>query len=85
MDAAGIKPEDIKSVDDLIKLPFTTKQDLRDNYPYGMNAVPMSDVVRYTHLREQAASRPLLRIHSVTLMSGRNVSQEFLPARYNKG
>ena len=46
MDAAGIKPEDIKSVDDLIKLPFTTKQDLRDNYPYGMNAVPMSDVVR---------------------------------------
>ncbi|NLZ37919.1 MAG: phenylacetate--CoA ligase [Clostridiales bacterium] len=46
MDAAGVKPEDIKSVDDLAKLPFTTKQDLRDNYPYGMNAVPMSDVVR---------------------------------------
>lgn len=46
MDAVGIKPEDIKSVDDLAKLPFTTKQDLRDNYPYGMNAVPMSDVVR---------------------------------------
>jgi phenylacetate-CoA ligase len=43
---AGVKPEDIKSVKDLHKLPFTTKQDLRDNYPYGMFAVPMSDVVR---------------------------------------
>lgn len=46
MDAAGIKPEDIKSVADLSKLPFTVKQDLRDNYPYGMFAVPMSEVVR---------------------------------------
>jgi len=46
MDEAGIKPEDIKSLSDLDKLPFTTKQDLRDNYPYGMFAVPMGDVVR---------------------------------------
>ena len=46
MDAAGVSPDDIKSVDDLAKLPFTTKQDLRDNYPYGMTAVPMSEVVR---------------------------------------
>ncbi|MCL2109938.1 MAG: phenylacetate--CoA ligase [Oscillospiraceae bacterium] len=46
MDAAGVKPEDIKSVNDLAKLPFTTKQDLRDNYPYGMFASPMSEVVR---------------------------------------
>ncbi|MGN0687863.1 MAG: phenylacetate--CoA ligase family protein [Oscillospiraceae bacterium] len=46
MDAAGVKPEDIKSVKDLSKLPFTVKQDLRDNYPYGMFATPMSDVVR---------------------------------------
>ncbi|MDR2533135.1 MAG: phenylacetate--CoA ligase [Oscillospiraceae bacterium] len=46
MDEAGIKPEDIKSIADLARLPFTTKQDLRDNYPYGMFAVPMSDVVR---------------------------------------
>ncbi len=45
MDAAGIKPEDIKSADDLKKLPFTYKQDLRDTYPYGMMAVPMTDVV----------------------------------------
>lgn len=46
MDEAGIKPEDIKSVSDLSKLPFTTKQDLRDTYPYGLFAVPMDKVVR---------------------------------------
>ena len=46
MDAAGLKPEDIKTIDDLTKLPYTSKQDLRDTYPYGMFAVPMEDVVR---------------------------------------
>jgi phenylacetate-CoA ligase len=46
MDKAGVKPEDIKTVSDLSKLPFTAKQDLRDNYPYGMFAKPMSEVVR---------------------------------------
>lgn len=44
MEKAGIKPEDIKNLDDLSKLPFTVKQDLRDNYPYGMFAVPMEQV-----------------------------------------
>ncbi|SCY66523.1 phenylacetate--CoA ligase family protein [Desulfoluna spongiiphila] len=43
---AGIIPADIRSLKDLSKLPFTTKQDLRDNYPYGMFAVPMESVVR---------------------------------------
>ena len=42
----GVKPEHIKSVDDLHLLPFTCKQDLRDNYPYGLFATPLSDVVR---------------------------------------
>lgn len=46
MDAAGIKPEDIRSIKDLSKLPFTVKQDLRNNYPYGMFATPLSEVVR---------------------------------------
>lgn len=46
MDEAGIKPEDIKSVKDLSRLPFTYKQDLRDNYPYGLFACDMKDVVR---------------------------------------
>lgn len=46
MQKAGIEPGDIKSLEDLKKLPFTNKEDLRDTYPYGMFAVPMSDIVR---------------------------------------
>ncbi len=46
MQERGIIPEDIKNLDDLKKLPFTTKQDLRDNYPYGLFAVPLSEIVR---------------------------------------
>ncbi len=46
MDKAGLKPEDIKTVDDLKKLPFTVKQDLRDTYPYGLFACPMDEVNR---------------------------------------
>jgi phenylacetate-CoA ligase len=46
MQEAGIGPENIQTVDDLYKLPFTTKQDLRDNYPFGLFAVPMSEIVR---------------------------------------
>lgn len=46
MKKAGIKPEDINTVDDLSKLPFTYKTDLRDNYPFGTFAVPLKDVVR---------------------------------------
>ena len=45
-DEAGVQPDDIKTLDDLKKFPFTTKQDLRDNYPFGLFAVPMSSVVR---------------------------------------
>ena len=46
MDEKGVKPEDIQSVDDLHKLPFLTKADLRDAYPYGLLAKPLSDCVR---------------------------------------
>ena len=45
-DALGITPEDVGSLSDLARLPFTTKADLRDNYPYGLFAVPMREVVR---------------------------------------
>lgn len=45
MDEAGIKPEDIKSIDDITKLPFTYKSDLRDYYPYGLFAKPLSEIV----------------------------------------
>jgi len=46
MQKIGLELGDIKSIDDLSKLPFTYKQDLRDNYPYGLFAVPMSEIVR---------------------------------------
>ena len=42
----GITPDDIQTIDDITKLPFTTKQDLRDNYPYGLQAAPASEIVR---------------------------------------
>lgn len=45
-DELGLKPEDIKTIDDLSKLPFTNKQDLRDNYPYGLFAVPKERINR---------------------------------------
>ena len=46
MQEMDIAPDDIKDIDDIVKLPFTTKQDLRDNYPYGLMAAPLSEVVR---------------------------------------
>ena len=46
MDEAGIKPEDVKRLDDLKRLPFTTKQDMRDNYPFGLFAVDKSQLAR---------------------------------------
>jgi len=45
MDNAGVKPEDIQSLEDIAKLPFTTKHELRDTYPYGLLAVPESHIV----------------------------------------
>jgi phenylacetate-CoA ligase len=44
--ASGLRPGDVKSLDDLAKLPFTSKEDLRQNYPFGMFAVPMNEIVR---------------------------------------
>jgi phenylacetate-CoA ligase len=46
MQQMGLEPGDIDSIDDLNKLPFTTKNDLRDNYPFGLFAVPQSEIVR---------------------------------------
>lgn len=45
-DEAGVTPDDINTLDDIRKLPFTVKQDLRDNYPFGLFTVPMSNIVR---------------------------------------
>ncbi len=46
MDEAGVKPEDVAGIEDLHKLPFIDKDDLRDQYPYGLLAVPLSECVR---------------------------------------
>ncbi|BBZ35752.1 phenylacetate--CoA ligase PaaK [Mycolicibacterium confluentis] len=56
-DAAGVHPSDLKDLTDLALFPFTTKSDLRDNYPFGMFAVPQSDVVR-VHASSGTTGRP---------------------------
>ena len=57
MQELGITPEDIRGVEDLTKLPFTTKQDLRDNYPFGLFATPKSEVVR-VHASSGTTGKP---------------------------
>ncbi len=54
---AGVHPSEIKSLDDLSKLPFTKKQDLRDNYPFGTFCVPLSQVVRF-HASSGTTGKP---------------------------
>ena len=54
---AGVHPDDIRTLDDLARFPFTTKQDLRDGYPFGMFAVPRSEVVR-VHASSGTTGRP---------------------------
>ena len=46
MQELGVEPDDIRTIEDVNKLPFTTKQDLRDNYPFGLQAAPKSEIVR---------------------------------------
>lgn len=58
-----IAPEDIRSLDDLRKIPFTTKQDLRDNYPFGLAAVPMEKVVRL-HSSSGTTGTPTVILHT---------------------
>lgn len=55
----GIGPFDVKTLDDLPRLPFTTKDDLRDNYPYGLFAVPLSEVVR-VHASSGTTGKPVV-------------------------
>ena len=58
-DECGVRPEDITSIDDIVKLPFTVKHDLRDNYPFGMMAVPMSDIIRI-HASSGTTGKPIV-------------------------
>lgn len=57
MQEAGLVPGDIRGIEDLHKLPFTTKGDLRDNYPFGMFTVPMSEIVR-VHASSGTTGKP---------------------------
>lgn len=61
--ACGLRPEDIRTLDDVRKLPFTTKQDLRDNYPFGLSAVPLEEVVRL-HSSSGTTSTPTVILHT---------------------
>src|SRR5919199_1816311 len=56
-DAAGVHPDDCRTLGDLSRFPFTTKQDLRDNYPFGMFAVPREQVAR-VHASSGTTGRP---------------------------
>ena len=57
MDAAGVRPEDIQTLEDLQKMPFTYKSDFRDNYPDGLFAVDKKDIVRY-HASSGTTGKP---------------------------
>ena len=59
MDELGVKPEDIKSIDDVTKLPFTTKYDLRDEYPFGLQAVP-ADQIKRIHASSGTTGKPVV-------------------------
>ena len=59
MQALGITPDDIQSINDIVKLPFTEKQHLRDNYPFGLMAVPMSEIVRL-HASSGTTGKPVV-------------------------
>ncbi|MEM2933745.1 MAG: phenylacetate--CoA ligase [Methanocellales archaeon] len=56
-DKAGIEPEDIKKLDDVVKLPFTRKSDLRDTYPYGLLCVPLNRIIRF-HASSGTTGKP---------------------------
>ena len=59
----GLKPEDIKSLDDIRKIPFTTKQDLRETYPFGMASVPLRQCVRL-HSSSGTTGNPTVILHT---------------------
>ncbi len=63
MDELGVKPEDIKTVDDVTKLPFTTKYDLRDEYPFGLQAVP-ADQIRRIHASSGTTGKPVVGVYT---------------------
>lgn len=63
MEKANVTPDDIKSIDDIVKLPFTTKQELRDEYPFGLQAVPQSQI-RRIHASSGTTGKPVVMTYT---------------------
>ena len=59
----GVTPDSVRSLEDLALLPFTTKQDLRDNYPFGLLAVPMKEVIR-VHASSGTTGKPTVVVYT---------------------
>ena len=62
-DKVGLKPENIRSLDDLKKIPFTVKSDLKDNYPYGMVAAKPNDIVEI-HASSGTTGNPIVGVYT---------------------
>jgi phenylacetate-CoA ligase len=77
-DAHGVRPDELKRLEDLARFPFTTKQDLRENYPFGMFAVPMEKIVR-VHASSGTTGKPTVvgytkgDIHTWALVMARSI------------
>ena len=67
MQEMGITPDDVQTIDDITKLPFTVKQDLRDNYPFGLMAVPMSEIVRL-HASSGTTGLAAIKRHAISAL-----------------
>lgn len=63
MQELDIVPEDIRTIDDIVKLPFTTKKDLRDNYPFGLQACPQSEIIRI-HASTGTTGNPTIVVYT---------------------
>ncbi|MCF0179001.1 MAG: phenylacetate--CoA ligase, partial [Bacteroidales bacterium] len=59
----GVTPDDIQSIDDIVKLPFTTKHDLRDEYPFGLMVVPPTEVARI-HASSGTTGKPVVDVYT---------------------
>jgi len=94
MDEAGVKPDDIKTLDDVTKIPFTTKDDLRENSPFGFLAVPMEELIElhassgttgvpvtvcYTHHDIDVWSEVMARCLSMAGLTKKDIFQNPIP------
>jgi len=94
--AAGLLPEDVGSIEDIGRLPFTTKQDMRDNYPYGLFAVPPAEIVRI-HASSGTTGKPTVvgytkrdigiwsEVMARTLTAAGATRQSFIQVAYGYG